>query len=159
LGKHPDGGNSTMASKQGEDEGRDFVTVTQLAEELGVTARAIRFYEDKGLIKPQRLGATRVYTRREQARMKLILRGKRLGFSLREIAEFLDLYDADTTKRTQMSRLIERVRRRAADLEEQRAAITQTLAELAELEQQAQALLQSPARESAPKPAPKSARA
>lgn len=142
-----------MAAKPREDEGAgagsDLITVTQLAERLGVTARAIRFYEDKGLIKPQRLGATRVYTRREQARMKLILRGKRLGFSLREIAEFLDLYDVDTTQRTQMRALIERVQRRAADLKEQRQAITQTLAELAELEQQAQALLQSSARKSA----------
>ncbi len=138
-----------MTAKQGQDEGRELLTVTQLAEQLGVTARAIRFYEAKGLIKPSRLGATRVYTRREQARMILILRGKRLGFSLREIAEFLDLYDVDTTRRTQMRALVERVRRRAADLEEQRAAITQTLSELAELEQQALALLQAPPRKSA----------
>ena len=153
MGKRLGSGIATMAAKHREDEARDvggdLMTVTQLADDLGVTARAIRFYEDKGLIKPQRLAATRVYTRREQARMKLILRGKRLGFSLREIAEFLDLYDADPTQRTQMQALIERVQRRAADLEEQRLAITQTLAELAELEQQAQALLQSSARKSA----------
>lgn len=122
---------------------REFLTVTQLAETLGVTPRAIRFYETKGLILPSRLGATRVYTRREMVRMKLILRGKRLGFSLREIKEFLDLYDTDTTKVTQMRRLVENVRRRAADLEEQRMAITETLAELAELEQQALAILEA----------------
>jgi len=125
------------------------MTVTQLADHLAITPRAIRFYEAKGLITPSRAGAIRVYTRREQARMKLILRGKRLGFSLREIAEFLDLYDADTTQRVQMKRLIERVRARAADLEEQRAAITQTLGELAELEHQAQTLLRSGPRKTA----------
>jgi DNA-binding transcriptional MerR regulator len=124
-----------------KDDPREFLTVTQLADALGVTPRAIRFYETKGLILPSRLGATRVYTRREMVRMKLILRGKRLGFSLRDIKEFLDLYDADTTKVTQMRRLIENIHRRAADLEEQRAAITETLGELAELEQQALGIL------------------
>lgn len=72
-------------------------TVTELAAELGMTARAIRFYEDKGLITPQRAGTTRVYSSRDRARMILILRGKRLGFSLGTIREYLDLYDADVT--------------------------------------------------------------
>jgi DNA-binding transcriptional MerR regulator len=118
-----------------------LLTVTQLAAELGVTARAIRFYEDKGLIEPQRLGTTRVYTRREAARMTLILRGKRLGFSLRQIKEFLDLYDVDSTQHAQMQSLIENVRARAAELDQQRQAITQTLAELADIEIQARAVL------------------
>src|SRR5271170_1250244 len=69
-------------------------SVSQLAGQLGVTARTIRFYEDKHLISPQRAGTTRVYTPRDRARLTLILRGKRLGFSLREVKEFLDLYDA-----------------------------------------------------------------
>jgi len=129
----------------------DLITVTQLAAELGVTARAIRFYEVKGLISPSRVGATRVYTRREAARMRLILRGKRLGFSLREIKEFLDLYDVDSTQKTQMRRLIENVRRRVAALEDQKAAITQTLAELAELEEQAAAIIESPPRKKSAK--------
>lgn len=70
---------------------RTFVMVTDLARELGITARALRFYEDKGLITPHRVGATRIYTARERARMILVLRGKRLGFSLREIKDYLDL--------------------------------------------------------------------
>lgn len=122
-------------------DGGDLLTVSQLAAALEVTPRAIRFYEAKGLITPSRAGSMRVYTRRAQARMKLILRGKRLGFSLREIAEFLDLYDADPSHHTQMKRLLEQVKARRRALEDQHAAITQTLAELDALERQARAVL------------------
>src|SRR5665213_135489 len=97
-----------------------FHTITQLAEDLGVTPRAVRFYEQKGLISPSRAGTTRVYTRREHARMQLILRGKRLGFSLREIKQFLDLYDADPTQHEQMRLLLNRVCERIGLLEKQR---------------------------------------
>ena len=113
-----------------------LLTVTELADELGVTARAIRFYEDKGLISPQRAGATRVYSKRETARMQLILRGKRLGFSLRDIKQFLDLYDVDPTHSEQHRQLLTRVRHRIDELEKTRAAVTETLAELHEIEQQ-----------------------
>ena len=113
-----------------------LLTVTELADQLGVTARAIRFYEDKGLISPARAGATRVYTRRETARMQLILRGKRLGFSLREIKQFLDLYDHDPTHVEQWRQLLARVRHRIEELEKTQAAVTETLAELGEIEQQ-----------------------
>jgi DNA-binding transcriptional MerR regulator len=108
-------------------------TVTELAAELGVTARTLRFYEDRGLIAPRRLGTTRVYTHRDRARMVLILRGKRLGFSLRDIAEYLDLYDADTTHTEQLRALKQAVASRIAQLEEQRAALDETLAELREI--------------------------
>ncbi len=108
-------------------------TVTALAAELGVTARTLRFYEDRGLIAPRRLGTTRVYMPRDRARMKLILRGKRLGFSLREIAEYLDLYDADTTHTEQLRALNLAVASRVAQLEEQRTALDETLAELREI--------------------------
>ena len=112
------------------------LTVTELAEELGVTARALRFYEDKGLIAPSRSGPNRVYGRREHGRMQLILRGKRLGFSLREIKQFLDLYDADPTHREQLRRLLSAVRHRVVDLEKTREALTKTLEELREIERQ-----------------------
>ncbi|WP_158918079.1 MerR family DNA-binding transcriptional regulator [Caulobacter sp. S45] len=111
-------------------------TVTEMAEELGVTPRALRFYEDKGLITPSRAGTTRVYTRREHARMQLILRGKRLGFSLREIKQFLDLYDVDPTHKEQLRTLLEAVRHRIDDLETTREALTKTLLELREIEDQ-----------------------
>ncbi len=116
-------------------------TVTGLAEELGVTARTIRFYEDRGLISPGRAGATRVYTHRDRARMKLILRGKRLGFSLRDIREFLELYVPGGTQADQLRKLLKAVRDRLDDLEEQRAALEQTLDELREIEAAAQAAL------------------
>ena len=69
---------------------QDLYTVTELAEQLGTTPRALRFYEDKGLVSPRRAGTTRIYTHRDRGRLALILRGKRLGFTLREIRERLD---------------------------------------------------------------------
>jgi DNA-binding transcriptional MerR regulator len=118
-----------------------FYTVTQLSADLGVTPRAIRFYETKGLLAPRRAGSTRVYTHRDRARMMLILRGKRLGFSLRDIKEYLELYDVDRTHREQLRMLVAAVRGRIARLEDQRAALEDTLAELREIEVQAEAAL------------------
>lgn len=111
-------------------------TVTELATALGVTARALRFYEDKGLINPSRAGGARIYTHRDRARMQLILRGKRLGFTLRDIKEFLDLYDVDPGHREQQRRLLKAVRKRIAHLSSMKDAITETLRELAEIERQ-----------------------
>jgi len=118
-----------------------FYTVTELAQELGVSARTLRFYEDKGLIAPPRAGSTRVYTYRDRARLILILRGKRLRFSLREIKSYLDLYDADVTQTTQLRALLHAVEARIADLGEQRKALDQTLAELNDIKSQAEAAL------------------
>lgn len=118
------------------------MTVNELAADLGVTARAIRFYEAKGLLSPARDGHNgRVFTRRDRARLLLVLRGKALGFSLDEIREYLDLYDTDPTQRTQVLVLLDKVRARIAALESQKAALEQTLAELRDIEGQAQAAL------------------
>ncbi len=117
-------------------------TVTQLARDLGVTARTIRFYEDKGLITPQRAGSTRVYTARDRARMILILRGKRLGFSLREIRDYLDLYDVDHTQAEQLRLLRHAVAKRLASLREQLTALQQTIVELEDVQSQAEAAYQ-----------------
>jgi len=111
-----------------------FYTVPELAGDLGITPRTIRFYEQKGLLNPQRAGTTRVYTRQDRAKLLLILRGKRLGFSLKEIADYLDLYGADPTQAEQIKMLLERVRERISDLEEQRQALDVTLDELREIE-------------------------
>lgn len=108
--------------------------IKDVAVQLGITQRTLRFYEDKGLIAPRRVGATRIYSHREVGRMQLILRGKRLGFSLREIKEFLDLYDVDPAHLEQMRRLAKGVRDRLADLEHQRVALEETVAELREIE-------------------------
>ena len=116
----------------------EFRGIQQVAEELGVTHRTLRFYEDKGLIAPQRIGTTRVYSKREMGRMRLILRGKRLGFSIREIGEFLDLYDADPQQHTQMEALLKRVREKREDLRQQRRAIDETIRELNEIEKEAE---------------------
>ncbi len=109
-------------------------SVTELAEELGVTPRALRFYEDKGLVTPQRVGTTRVYTHRDRGRLAPILRGKRLGFSLREVREWLDLYDADPSQAAQMRALIAKVRERIGVLEGQRVDLDATLKELSGIE-------------------------
>ncbi len=119
----------------------ELLSVSQLARALGVTPRAIRFYEDKQLIRPTRAGLARVYTHRDRARLMLVLRGKRLGFSLREIKEFLDLYDADPAHLLQTSQLLSGVRKRIARLQEQRAALEQSLDELTEIARQCEAAL------------------
>jgi len=120
-------------------------TVTELARQLGMTPRAVRFYEDKGLISPQRAGTTRVFSARDRARMILILRGKRLGFSLSTIKEYLDLYDADVTQHAQLKLLAAGVATRRAQLLAQRQAIDEALAELDDIAAQTEAALQSPA--------------
>ena len=119
----------------------EFFTVNQLAEELGITARAIRFYEAKGLIAPRRAGTTRVFDRRDRARLMLVLRGKRLGFSLASIRDFLDLYDADRTQAAQLRLLLNSTRDRIRELERQRLDLDQTLRELREVEAEAERVL------------------
>ena len=114
---------------------QDFYTVPKLAKELGITPRAIRFYETKGLLIPQRAGSTRVYTRKDRARLILILRGKRLGFSLAVIGEFLDLYNVDINSQQQTQMLSVKVRNKINDLEDQRAELDLVLTELLEIEE------------------------
>lgn len=111
--------------------------IQEVAQELGLTMRALRFYEDKGLIAPQRVGTTRIYGKREVARARLVQRGRRLGFTVREIKEFLDLYDVDPEHAEQMRRFVKRVRERLAELEGRRAALEETIAELRQLEREA----------------------
>jgi len=115
----------------------DMLTVTELARELGITPRAIRFYETKGLLNPRRAGTTRIYTHRERGRLQLILRGKRLGFSLTDIGDYLDLYDADPTQHDQIMMLLDKVNTRIAALEVQKTDLDATLEELASVRRQA----------------------
>jgi DNA-binding transcriptional MerR regulator len=111
-------------------------STSELAEDLGVTPRAIRFYESKGLLDPQRAGANRVYSHRDRARLLIILRGKRLGFSLALIQQYLDLYDADPTHKGQLVHLLRNARRRIEELENQRRDLELTLEELRDIEEQ-----------------------
>jgi DNA-binding transcriptional MerR regulator len=114
----------------------DLYSIADLAREFGISTRAIRFYESKGLISPERLGATRVFRRRDRARLILILRGKRLGFSLRDISDYLALYDADRGQ--QVNLLAEKVDERLELLEQQLADLQTTIAELQEIRKLAQ---------------------
>jgi DNA-binding transcriptional MerR regulator len=114
-----------------EPENRDLFAIADLAKEFGISTRAIRFYEAKGLLAPERVGATRIFRRRDRARLILILRGKRLGFSLRDISDYLSLYDANRSQQVHL--LIGMVDERLASLEAQRADLETTIAELREI--------------------------
>lgn len=128
----------------------ELFTIGELASAFALSPRAIRFYEDQGLIAPERIGVQRVYTRRDRARLQLILRGKRLGFTLADIRAFLDLYDAESGNRRQMEVTLEGTHKRIADLEQQLEDITLTLSELRDLQAELTSLLALPARPSHP---------
>jgi DNA-binding transcriptional MerR regulator len=130
-------------------------TITELAREFDVTPRAIRFYEDQGLLAPARQGSNglrRVYSARERTRLKLTLRGKRLGFTLSEIRALLDLYDSPTGTNAQLKAFIETIAAHRDVLERQREDLDTTLAELSAYEEQARALLAAGADKRARKP-------
>ena len=109
---------------------RSFFTIGELCEEYGVTARALRFYEDEALIGPERRGTQRLYSERDRARLAWILRGKRVGLSLSEIKELLDLYDLGDGRETQRLKTIERCREKVDQLRRQRLDIDATIEEL-----------------------------
>ncbi|WP_404402292.1 MerR family DNA-binding transcriptional regulator [Pelagibacterium halotolerans] len=124
-------------------EKRDLFAIADLAKEFSISTRTIRFYESKGLLQPERVGGTRVFRRRDRARLILILRGKRLGFSLRDISEYLSLYDVDETRTAQVQLLIEKVDERLASLRQQRTDLDTTIAELTEIRELADERLKS----------------
>lgn len=105
-------------------------SITELAQEFGVTNRTIRFYETEGMLTPLREGQRRIYRPRDRVRLKLILRGKRLGLSLQEIREIIDLYDADKGEAGQLQLLLDKIESRRDDLENKRRDIDATLADL-----------------------------
>ncbi len=120
--------------------------ITELSEEFGVTPRAIRFYEDEGLLTPQRDGTRRVYRSRDRVRLKLILRGKRLGFSLQEIREMIDIYDVDRSEIAQLQLVLLKIKERRGSLLQQQKDIASLLDELHELEGRCAELLDERAR-------------
>lgn len=123
--------------KTGQAEQDRLFSTNQLAEDAGVTPRTVRFYESKSLLKPQLAGSTRVYTYRDRARLALILRGKRLGFSLDEIAEYLDLYDADSDQVSQIQHIRLKARERSDNLRARLLDIEAALQELEQIEREA----------------------
>jgi DNA-binding transcriptional MerR regulator len=127
----------------GEQKAKPVYSIRDLAREFDVTTRTIRFYEGEGLISPARRGQTRLFSPRDRVRLKLILRGKRLGFSLSEIREIINLYDAAPGEYGQLRFFLGKIAERRALLERQRADIDQTLEELAEVERRCLAQLRA----------------
>lgn len=126
-----------MASEYGQshidtidEAGRESYTITDLSTEFDVTARALRFYEDEGLIAPSRRGIARIYSKRDRARLAWILRAKRVGFSLSDIRELIDLYDVGDGRKTQREVTIDKCRGRIELLKQQRADIDHSIDEL-----------------------------
>ena len=109
-------------------------SISELAKEFDITTRSIRFYEDQGLLTPLRQGQTRIYSRRDRVRLKLILRGKRLGFSLSETGQLFELYDADKSSVTQLSTMLKLIEHKKAELHQQMDDIKVVLMELVTVE-------------------------
>jgi len=118
------------AAQAGQAPGREQFSIRDLTREFGVTARTLRFYEEKGLIEPKRAGQDRLYSRRDRARLKYVLMGKCVGFSLEEIRDMLDLYDLGDGQVTQLKVAHERFHEQIERLERQRRDIDRALAEL-----------------------------
>ena len=118
------------------DPVQEQFSISELSQEFDVTTRAIRFYEDEGLLEPQRQGRQRVYSSRDRVRLKLILRGKRLGFSLSEIGEIIDMYDSEPGEVGQLQYFIEKISVRRKTLKQPRNDIDVTRRELDSIEKQ-----------------------
>lgn len=131
-----------------ESSGRLF-TITELAAEFDITPRAIRFYEDMGLLEPSRDGRNRVYTHRDRTRLKLTLRGKRLGLSLQEVKQLVDMYDSESDAAPQLTAFLEVLRQHRRQLEQQLDDIAVTLAEISQHEERCEALLAEAAQKQA----------
>tara|TARA_B100002051_G_scaffold247929_1_gene257428 strand:- start:281 stop:658 length:378 start_codon:yes stop_codon:yes gene_type:complete len=108
-------------------------TVPQLSKDLSITERAIRFYESKGLVKPSRAGNTRIFNYKDRARLLIIMRAKKLGFSLKDIKTYLDLYDVDPTQKKQSKNALKSITLRLSQLEDQKKQILLTIKELKSL--------------------------
>jgi len=130
-------------------EGTKALTITELAQEFDITPRAIRFYEDVGLLAPDRAGRNRVYTQRDRTRLKLTLRGKRLGLSLQEIKQLVDMYDSPADTAPQLQAFLKVLAAHRQLLEQQREDIDITLAEIVQHEARCRQLLAAPVRRQA----------
>ncbi|MGW7675774.1 MerR family DNA-binding transcriptional regulator [Shewanella sp. S23-S33] len=117
-------------------------SISDLSKEFDITTRSIRFYEDQGLLKPKRRGQTRIYSLKDKVRLKLILRGKRLGFSLAETRRLFELYDADKSSTSQLNTMLALVEEKKSALQQQMDDIKVVLMELNSAEQQCRLALE-----------------
>jgi DNA-binding transcriptional MerR regulator len=131
-------------------------SISELAKEFDVTTRTIRFYEDQGLLSPTREGTTRLFSPRDRVRLKLALRGKRLGFSLAEIRELFELYDVSRDEHKQLEEFLVKLERRRARLEQQREDIEVMLNEIDFFANQCRRLLRGEPKAALERPAPES---
>lgn len=145
--------SASAANREGKGDTKTF-TITELAHEFDVTPRAIRFYEDVGLLCPARAGRNRVYSQRDRTRLKLTLRGKRLGFALQEIKQLVTMYDTDSDVAPQLHAFLASLAAHREQLEQQREDIEITLAEIRQHEARCRSLLAGLSR---PAPTPASA--
>lgn len=116
-----------------QDNTEEFTRIGEMARSFDVTLRALRFYEDRGLIQPRREGTARLYSRRDRARLKLILLGRRVGFSLREVKQMIDLYDPTGPNTRQFKLVLEKSQRQLGRLEARRAALDEAIGELKDM--------------------------
>jgi len=122
---------SSAPGPRAEEDAAQLFSIRDLAKEFGVSARTLRFYEEKGLVNPRRAGQDRLYSRRDRARLKYVMMGKAVGFSLDEIREMLDLYDVGDRQVTQLRVAHDKFGERIARLQRQRDEIDRAIAELA----------------------------
>jgi DNA-binding transcriptional MerR regulator len=116
-------------------------SISDLSKEFDITTRSIRFYEDQGLLAPTRKGQTRIYSQRDKVRLKLVLRGKRLGFSLAETGRLFELYDADKSSAKQLTIMMELIAEKKVDLKQKLDDISALLIELNDIENNCQKIL------------------
>lgn len=129
----PTGQPLANANDMTNEAGGDLTRIGEMAKTFGVTLRTLRFYEDKGLLKPVRDGATRLYTRRDKARLKLILLGRKIGFSLRDVKQMMDLYDPSGTNARQLRVTLEKSEKQLARLNKQRVLLDEAIGDLQQL--------------------------
>lgn len=122
-------------------ESEELTRIGEMAKHFGVTLRTLRFYEDKGLINPQRDGATRLYSHRDKARLKLILLGRKVGFSLRDVKQMMDLYDPSGSNARQLKVALEKSEKQMARLQKQRALLDEAIADLSRSMDEARQML------------------
>jgi DNA-binding transcriptional MerR regulator len=121
--------NEIVSIERGNDN-EEYMRIGDVSDSFGVTLRTLRFYEDKDLIRPKRQGVTRLYSRRDRARIKLILLGKKVGFSLREVKQLIDLYEPGGSNTVQMKAILDKSAKQLDKMKQQRAAVDEAISEL-----------------------------